>query len=212
MAVDHGASSAAAAASSDELAPEEAGPDSGANVKVGLLAAGGPTPSEAGRAPSKRKPKIDIDHEIQEANRLAELFRKMQNASKQTAVDEEGQQTKRTGFNATCRVEAVWHLRTRRGRDGRCPDAVGSLTVASQTFEGPGAHLRSFQDVGLISSWCRGGARRARQIHQSSCVFVVCFGEVVQLHVAKWNVAEGRWSQAVAFAGGGARIKEEKEF
>ena len=85
MAVDHGASSAAAAASPDELAPEEASPDSGAKVKVGLLAAGGPTPSEAGRAPSKRKPKIDIDNETQEANRLAELFRKMQNASKVAA-------------------------------------------------------------------------------------------------------------------------------
>ena len=85
LAVDHGASSAAAAASSDELAPEEAGNGSGANIKVGLRTAGGPALSESGRAPSKRKPKIDIDNEIQEANRLVELFRKMQNASKVAA-------------------------------------------------------------------------------------------------------------------------------
>ena len=38
-----------------------------------------------GRIRGGKKPQIDIDHEIQEANKLAELFRKMQKASKVAA-------------------------------------------------------------------------------------------------------------------------------
>ena len=85
MAVDHGDSSAAAAAATDEVVPEEAGTDSGANKTNRGRTGDGPAPSESGRVPTKRKPKIDIDNEIEEANRLAELFRKMQNASKVAA-------------------------------------------------------------------------------------------------------------------------------
>ena len=76
MAVDHGVSSAAAAAAPDEVVPEEAGTDSGANKTVRGRTGDGPAPSESGRVSTRRKPKIDIDNEIQEANRLAELFRK----------------------------------------------------------------------------------------------------------------------------------------
>lgn len=43
------------------------------------VVAGGPA---GRRARGPKKPKIDIDREIQEANRLAELFKKMQTASK----------------------------------------------------------------------------------------------------------------------------------
>ena len=85
MAVDHGDSSAAAAAATDEVVQEEAGTDSGANKTNQDRTGDGPAPSESGRVPTKRKPKIDIDNEIEEANRLAELFRKMQNASKVAA-------------------------------------------------------------------------------------------------------------------------------
>ena len=60
MAVDHGASSAAAAAGTDEVVTEEAGTDSGANSKVGLRTADGPAPSESGRAPSRRSPKSKL--------------------------------------------------------------------------------------------------------------------------------------------------------
>jgi hypothetical protein len=85
MAVDHGDSSAAAAAAADEVVAEEAGTDSGANNTKQDRTGDGPAPSESGRVPTKRKPKIDIDTEIEEANRLAALFRKMQNASKVAA-------------------------------------------------------------------------------------------------------------------------------
>ena len=63
MAVDHGESSAAAAAAADEVVAEEAGTDSGANNTKQDRTGDGPAPSESGRVPTKRKPKIDIDNE-----------------------------------------------------------------------------------------------------------------------------------------------------
>ena len=70
---------AAAATAEDEVSTASGSPSSAssaAGTPVAKAAAAG------GRARGGKKPQIDIDVEIQEANRLAELFKKMQKASK----------------------------------------------------------------------------------------------------------------------------------
>jgi len=72
-------SCAAAATAEDEVSTASGSPSSApsaAGTPVAKAAAAG------GRARGGKKPLIDIDVEIQEANRLAELFKKMQKASK----------------------------------------------------------------------------------------------------------------------------------
>ena len=70
---------AAAATAEDDVSTASGSPSSAssaAGTPVAKAAAAG------GRARGGKKPQIDIDVEIQEANRLAELFKKMQKASK----------------------------------------------------------------------------------------------------------------------------------
>ena len=133
--------------------------------------------------PTKRKPKIDIDNEIEEANRLAELFRKMQNASKVAArkatrskqrlmkkADQLSEQDlmrlavlKRCGIFAPHQKMTIRLLFRCRWKPPR----------RRSTVEGAGAHLGPVQDFGLFSPWCRGCTRRTRQVHRSSCGFII---------------------------------------
>ena len=85
MAAADALSSCAAAAEPEEAASVGAVASSVALVARERSASDAAAPSVDGRGPARRKPKIDIDNEIQEANRLAELFRKMQAASKVAA-------------------------------------------------------------------------------------------------------------------------------
>ena len=89
------ASCAAGAATAEDEVSTASGSSSSAPSGPGTpvaspkaLAAGGRIKGE------KKKPQIDIDYEIQEANRLAELFKKMQKASK-VAARNSGRQRQR---------------------------------------------------------------------------------------------------------------------
>ena len=74
-------SCAAAATAEDEVSTASGSPSSAPSA-AGTPVAKAKTAAAGGRARGGKKPQIDIDVEIQEANRLAELFKKMQKASK----------------------------------------------------------------------------------------------------------------------------------
>ena len=78
-------SSCAAAADSDNAEPLTAVETSVAPALRDMPVADPSAPALKRRGRPAKKPKIDIDNEIQEASRLAELFRKMQAASKVAA-------------------------------------------------------------------------------------------------------------------------------
>ena len=75
-------SCAAAAATAEDEVSTASGSPSSAPSAAGTPVAKAKTAAAGGRARGGKKPQIDIDVEIQEANRLAELFKKMQKASK----------------------------------------------------------------------------------------------------------------------------------
>lgn len=78
-----------ACAAADSIAEDEVSTASGGASSVasspGTPVAKGKAKAAVGRPRGGKKPQIDIDIEIQEANRLAELFKKMQKASKVAA-------------------------------------------------------------------------------------------------------------------------------
>jgi hypothetical protein len=80
-----GLSSCAAAAVADDAVPAATEEPPVAAVSLGEVGADPKTPAPNHRGRPCKKPRIDIDNEIQEANRLADLFRKMQAASKVAA-------------------------------------------------------------------------------------------------------------------------------
>ena len=74
-------SCAAAATAEDEVSTASGSPSSAPSA-AGTPVAKAKSAAAGGRARGGKKPQIDIDVEILEANRLAELFKKMQKASK----------------------------------------------------------------------------------------------------------------------------------
>ena len=82
--VETSACAAAACIAEDEVSTASGGASSVSSAP-GTPVAKGKAKAAVGRPRGGKKPQIDIDVEIQEANRLAELFKKMQKASKVAA-------------------------------------------------------------------------------------------------------------------------------
>ena len=159
--VETSAASAAGAATAEDEVPTASGRSSSVPSAPGTpvatpkaLAAGGRIRGE------KKKPQIDIDYEIQEANKLAELFKKMQKASKVAGRNAVRQRQRLVRKAQKLSEQDLMRLAVIKRCGMFVPD-VSAVTASSRWWiasgeevEDSGTPLQSFQGTGLRCGRC----------------------------------------------------------